>query len=165
MVEVVPVNSSYAGARRLFMILSNLWVGSILTVGYLVAPTIFSQLFDRQAAGMMAGAIFRVEAYVSLVTSVGLLVFANLLINRGLNQFRLVRWLLLGMLICTLCATFILIPWLEMIRDQALQQGMPVMLSPSATLFSRLHGMSSILFLCQSVLGLVLVWRLSGKAE
>ncbi|MBJ7503600.1 MAG: DUF4149 domain-containing protein, partial [Polynucleobacter sp.] len=49
------------------------------------------------------------------------------------------------------------------IRDQALQQGMPVMLSPSAPLFSRLHGISSILFLSESVLGLVLVWRLSGK--
>ena len=50
-----------------------------------------------------------------------------------------------------------------MIRDQALQQGMPVMLSSSATLFSTLHGVSSILFLCQSLLGLILVWRLSGK--
>ncbi|CAN1544750.1 Domain of unknown function DUF4149 [Burkholderiaceae bacterium] len=162
-VDSVPVNLSYAGARRLFMVLSSLWVGSLLTVGYLVAPTLFSNIFDRQAAGMIAGAIFRVEAYVSLVLSVGLLVFANLLVNRGLNQFRLVRWLLLGMLACTLCATFILMPWLETIRDQALQQGMPVMLSPSATLFSRLHGISSILFLSESVLGLVLVWRLSGK--
>ncbi|MBJ7503601.1 MAG: DUF4149 domain-containing protein, partial [Polynucleobacter sp.] len=96
MVNAVPVNSSYAGAQRLFMVLSSLWVGSLLAVGYLVAPTIFSQPLDRQAAGMIAGAIFRVEAYVSLAFSVALLVFANLLVNRGLNQFRLVRWLLLG---------------------------------------------------------------------
>ncbi len=73
-VDSVPVNLSYAGARRLFMVLSSLWVGSLLTVGYLVAPTLFSNIFDRQAAGMIAGAIFRVEAYVSLVLSVGLLV-------------------------------------------------------------------------------------------
>ena len=163
MVNSVPDHSSYASAQRLFMVLGSLWVGSLLTVGYLVAPTIFSQSLDRQAAGMIAGAIFRVEAYVSLVFSVALLVFANLLVNRGLNQFRFIRWVLLGMLACTLCATFIFIPWLEMIRDQALQQGMPVMLSSSATLFSRLHGVSSILFLCQSLLGLILVWRLSCK--
>ncbi|MFZ4055097.1 MAG: DUF4149 domain-containing protein, partial [Polynucleobacter sp.] len=117
MVNSVPDNSSYASAQRLFMVLGSLWVGSLLTVGYLVAPTIFSQSLDRQAAGMIAGAIFRVEAYVSLVFSVALLVFANLLVNRGLNQFRFIRWVLLGMLSCTLCATFIFIPWLEMIRD------------------------------------------------
>jgi hypothetical protein len=47
------------------------------------------------------------------------------------------------------------------LRDDALAQGMPVMLSPSATLFGRLHGASSIVFMLQSALGIFLVWRLS----
>ena len=54
-------------AQRLFLFVSSLWVGSLITVGYLVAPTLFATLTDRQVAGMVAGAIFQVEAYVSLV--------------------------------------------------------------------------------------------------
>jgi len=49
------------------------------------------------------------------------------------------------------------------LRDDALLQGMPVMLSPSATLFGRLHGVSSILFMLQSLLGIFLVWRLTKR--
>ena len=40
-------------------------------------------------------------------------------------------------------------------------EGMPVMLSPSADVFRKLHGVSSVLFLIQSALGIYLVWRLT----
>jgi hypothetical protein len=140
---------------------AGLWVGSLLTVGYLVAPAIFSTMTDRQAAGMVAGSIFKLEAYLSVIVCISLMAFANLLVNRGLNQFRFIRWLLLTMLFCSLAAAFILIPWMNALRDHALDEGMPVMLSPSATVFGRLHGASSILFLLQSILGIFLVWRLS----
>ena len=152
---------NYWGAQRLFILIAGLWVGSLLAVGYLVAPAIFSTMTDRQAAGMVAGSIFRLEAYLSVIVSIGLMVLSNLLVNRGLNQFRMIRWLLLAMLLCSLAATLILIPWMNALRDTALAEGMPVMLSPSAILFGRLHGVSSILFTLQSVLGIYLVWRLS----
>jgi hypothetical protein len=152
---------NYLGAQRLFILIAGLWVGSLLTVGYLVAPAIFSTMTDRQAAGMVAGTIFRIEAYLSLIVCIGLMVLANLLVARGLNPFRLIRWLLLAMLICSIAAAFIFIPWMNSLRDNALAQGMPVMLSPSATLFGRLHGASSMLFMLQSALGIFLVWRLS----
>ena len=42
---------SHLGAQRLFILIAALWVGSLLTVGYLVAPAIFSTMTDRQAAG------------------------------------------------------------------------------------------------------------------
>jgi hypothetical protein len=134
-------------------------------VGYLVAPAIFSTMTDRQAAGMVAGSIFRLEAYLSVIVCIGLMVLANLLVNRGLDQFRMIRWLLLAMLLCSLAATLILIPWMNALRDTALADGMPVMLSPSASLFGRLHGASSILFMVQSVLGIYLVWRLSKNHQ
>ena len=156
---------NYTGAQRLFILIAGLWVGSLLTVGYLVAPAIFSTMTDRQAAGMVAGSIFRLEAYLSLIVCIGLMVLANLLVNRGLNQFRLIRWLLLLMLLCSIAAAFIFIPWMNALRDNALAQGMPVMLSPSATLFGRLHGASSILFMSQSILGVYLVWRLTKNRE
>jgi hypothetical protein len=154
---------NYDGAQRLFILIAGLWVGSLLTVGYLVAPAIFSIMTDRQAAGMVAGSIFRLEAYLSLIVCIGLMVLANLLVNRGLNQFRIIRWLLLAMLLCSMAAAFIFIPWMNALRDDALLQGMPVMLSPSATLFGRLHGASSILFTLQSLLGIYLVWRLTKR--
>ena len=154
---------NHDGAQRLFILIAGLWVGSMLAVGYLVAPAIFSTMTDRQAAGMVAGSVFRIEAYLSLIVCIGLMVLANLLVNRGLNQFRFIRWLLLAMLLCSMAAVFIFIPWMNALRDDALLQGMPVMLSPSATLFGRLHGASSILFTLQSLLGVFLVWRLTKR--
>jgi hypothetical protein len=156
---------NYWGAQRLFILIAGLWVGSLLAVGYLVAPAIFSTMTDRQAAGMVAGSIFKLEAYLSLIVCIGLMVLANLLVNRGLNQFRLIRWLLLAMLFCSVAAVLIFIPWMNALRDSALAEGMPVMLSPSATLFGRLHGASSILFMIQSFLGIFLVWRLSKNLQ
>jgi hypothetical protein len=155
--------SHHAGAQRLFILIAGLWVGSLLAVGYLVAPAIFSTMTDRQVAGMVAGNIFKFEAYLSLIVCIGLMVLANLLVNRGLNQFRLVRWLLLLMLLCSLVAVSIFMPWMNTLRDGALAQGMPVMLSPSATLFGRLHGASSVVYTLQSLLGIFLVWCLTKK--
>ena len=151
----------HAGAQRLFVLVAGLWVGSILTAGYLVAPTIFGTLTDRQVAGMVAGSIFKVEAYLSTIVCIALMVLANLLVNRGLSQYKIIRLILLGMLFCSVAASFVFIPWMNTLRDQALLNGMPVMLSPSADVFSKLHGASSIVFMIQSALGLYLVWRLT----
>ncbi len=156
-----PTASKHTGAQRLFILIAGVWVGSILAVGYLVAPVIFSTLTDRQVAGMVAGSVFKTEAYLSILICIALMVLANLLVTRGLNQYRVIRLLLLGMLVCSAAASFILIPWLDTLRDQALLEGMPVMLSPSADLFRTLHGVSSVLFLIQSALGIYLVWRLT----
>ncbi|MBU3584442.1 DUF4149 domain-containing protein [Polynucleobacter sp. 15G-AUS-farblos] len=158
-------SSNHVGAQRLFILVVGLWVGSLLTTGYLVAPAIFNTLTDRQVAGMVAGSVFRVEALLSTVVCIALMVLANLLVNRGLNQYRLIRWLLLAMLLCSLAASFIFIPWMNTLRDEALLQGMPVMLSPSAAIFARLHGASSIVFVIQSVLGIYLLWRLTKSIK
>jgi hypothetical protein len=157
--------SKHIGAQRLFILVAGLWVGSLLTTGYLVAPTIFNTLTDRQVAGMVAGSIFRVEALLSTVVCIALMVLANLLVNRGLAQYRLIRWILLAILLCSVAASLVFIPWMNTLRDEALLQGMPVMLSPSANIFAKLHGASSIVFLIQSALGIYLIWRLSKNIE
>jgi hypothetical protein len=99
-------SGQYRVAQRLFLFIASLWVGSLITVGYLVAPTLFATLTDRQVAGMVAGAIFKAEAYISLVLCVGLLVLANLLVSRGLQTYRAIRWILLAMLICAAAGSF-----------------------------------------------------------
>jgi hypothetical protein len=110
---------------------------------------------------MVAGSIFKVEAYLSTIVCIALMVLANLLVTRGLTQYKVIRLILLGMLLCSVAASFVFIPWMNTLRDQALLNGMPVMLSPSADLFGKLHGASSIVFMIQSALGLYLVWRLT----
>lgn len=155
------VSPRHTAIQRLFLILAGLWVGSLFTVGYLVVPTIFANLQDRQVAGMIAAAIFQAEAYVSVVVCVALLLLANALIKRKLDDYRSIRWITLVLLLISALTCFGLIPYMDGLRKEALLLGMPVMASPSAVLFGRLHGISSGLFLIQSVLGLWMVWRLS----
>ena len=151
----------HTALQRLFLILAGLWVGSLFTVGYLVVPTIFANLQDRQVAGMIAAAIFQAEAYVSVVVCVALLLLANALIKRKRDDYRSIRWITLVLLLISALTCFGLIPYMDGLRKEALLLGMPVMASPFAVLFGRLHGISSGLFLIQSVLGLWMVWRLS----
>jgi len=149
--------------QRLFLILAGLWVGSLCTLGFLVIPTIFASLQDRQVAGMIAAAIFQAEAYVSVVVCVTLLLLANALIQRNVESYRSMRWVILVLLLISALTCFGLIPYMNALRQEALLLGIPVMASPSASLFGRLHGVSSGLFLLQSLLGLWMVWRLTRR--
>ena len=147
--------------QRLFLLIAGVWVGSLFTVGYLVVPTIFANLQDRQVAGMIAAAIFQAQAYVSVLVCVTLLLLANTLIKRNVENYRSTRWLILVLLLISALTCFGLIPYMDALRQEALLLGIPVMASPSASLFGRLHGISSGLFLIQSLLGLWMVWRLT----
>jgi uncharacterized membrane protein len=148
-------------AQRLFLFVFALWVGVMISIGYIVAPTLFVTLSDSQVAGMVAGTLFRIEGVMSLVLGAILIVLANLLVKRGLNAYRNVRWYLLGILICSVAIAFVLQPMMNALREEALSKGFPVMLSPLAQTFGRLHGLSSVFYLVESLLGLVLLWRLT----
>jgi hypothetical protein len=152
-------------AQRVFVYIFALWLGSLVTIGYVVAPVLFATLHDTQVAGMIAGQLFRIEGTISLVLGVALIVFANLLVKRGLAHYKHVRWYLLAMLIGAAVVAFILQPMMNAMREEALAQGFPVMLSPLAVSFGRLHGVSSVLYLIQTLLGLVLMWRLTKSVD
>jgi len=151
--------------QRVFSLISGLWVGSFLTIGFLVVPVLFSSLSDRQVAGFIAVNLFKSTAYIGVFISLILMVMANHLVRHGKSQYRLTRWILLGMLICTVGAAFILIPWMNSLRDQALYLGLSISDSTNAVLFNRLHGASSTLFMMQALFGLVLVWRATKNAD
>ena len=150
--------------QRIFSLISGLWVGSFITIGFLVVPVLFSSLGDRQVAGVVAANLFKSTAYIGVFISMILMVMANHLVRHGKSQYRLTRWILLGMLACTVGAAFILIPWMNSLRDQALYLGLSVRESTNAVLFNRLHGTSSVLFMTQAILGLILVWRATKNA-
>lgn len=151
--------------QRLLFLLATVWAGSLWTIGYLVAPTLFAVLDDRQVAGMIAGRLFRSEAILGVVCGVLLLALANLLVRRGEMTYRTVRWLVLGMLLCTVIGHFGVQPFMEALRNKAAVLGVAVSESPYKTQFGVLHGVSSGIYLLQSLLGLALIWRLGARSS
>ena len=142
-------------ARQYLLIL---WAGSLWTVGYLVAPTLFATLADRVLAGTVAASMFRSEAWLSIACA--LLLLANLQWGaRELDAARR-RTLLVtvaAMLLCTLVIHFGLQPSMAALREAAGPGG--VTISAAKTRFGILHGASSLLYLTQSVLAGFLIWK------
>jgi hypothetical protein len=148
--------------HRLFRLLTVIWVGSQLTIGYAAAPTLFAML-DRISAGAVAAQLFRIEAIVGVLCGVLLLALGNLLVRRGVAAYRRLRWVLAGMLICVLLGYFALQPFMNALRVAALAEGTDVGHSAYAARFGMLHGVSSLFYLIESLLGLVLVWKLPSS--
>ena len=141
-------------ADALDTIALTLWVGGLWAVGYGVAPTIFSTLADRQLAGMLAGKLFALIGWVGLVCAIYLLL--SMLFRFGVRALRRwVFWLLLTMLALTAASQFGIQPWLAQLKAEALPR--EVMESVLRDRFATWHGISSILYLVQSLLGVLLV--------
>ena len=135
----------YAAER----ILLTIWVGGMWTVGYLVAPTLFSVLTDRALAGSIAGRLFTVMSYVGLVS--GGLLLLSVAMEDGKRLFS--QWrgpVLVGMLLIICIGQFVLQPQMAALRDAGLT-------GANVSAFARLHGVASILFLLNSVGGMALV--------
>jgi hypothetical protein len=132
-----------------------LWVGSLWAVGYIVAPTLFATLTDRALAGTIAGRLFRVEAWISLACA-SILLLLILRDRTKLPNFKSCLILVCAMLACTLIGYFGLQPFMA-----ALREGAGGLASDAARArFGMLHGVSSAIFLVQSVLGAALVLRI-----
>jgi glucan phosphoethanolaminetransferase (alkaline phosphatase superfamily) len=149
--------------HRLFRLLTVVWVGSLLTIGYAVAPVLFTSL-DRMAAGAVAAQLFRIEGVIGVVCGVLLLALCNVLIRRGGDAYRRLRWLIAGMLICVLVGYFALQPFMNALRIAAQEAGTDVGHSVYASRFGMLHGASSVFYLIESLLGIALVWKLPAGA-
>jgi len=154
-------SSEFSSAQRVFLIFSGLLFGGLTTIGFLVTPTLFNVLVDKQVAGMIAGEIFKNASFFSLIISVFLLIYANLLVKRGVNQYRIIRWLLFASIVLTLVGTFIIQPMMIEWRDTALNQGMPVMQSPYASRFAMFHHISSAMFTIEVLLCFWVFWTAS----
>ncbi|APR36508.1 DUF4149 domain-containing protein [Paraburkholderia sp. SOS3] len=145
--------------HRIFRLLTVVWVGSLLTIGYAVAPVLFASL-DRITAGSVAAQLFRIEGVIGVVCGVLLLALCNVLIRRDEVVYKRLRWLVAGMLVCVLVGYFALQPFMNALRIAAQEAGTDVGHSAYAGRFGMLHGVSSLFYLIESVLALVLVWKL-----
>ena len=120
-------------------------------VGYLVVPVLFSQLDDRATAGMLAGEIFSLVSYIGLGTGLILLIGQWFRHGRPSRQHWLSGVLIIMLLIVCL-GEFVLQPQMATLK-------MAGLVGENMAQFSRVHGMASILYLVNSVLGLVLIAR------
>lgn len=130
------------------------WAGSLWTVGYLAVPVLFHAQPDRQLAGLLAGHMFSAAGYLGLFCGLYLLLYflrqAGGAVLKS-PQFHVVT----AMLLIGLIFQFGFQPAMNELKAQALP--LEVMNSAFAGQFGMLHGISSILYLAQSLLGVFLV--------
>lgn len=154
------MNHAATRPRRLFSALHavvvSVWVGGQAAIGYIAAPVLFSQLTDRMLAGNLAGAMFSVMAWVGLGCGAYLLLY--LIMTQGAAVRRSPAfWLVVMMVAVTLAGHFGIGPILAQLKLAALP--LPVMETPLRDRFAFWHGASSLLYLLQTLLGMVLVVR------
>lgn len=141
-------------AGALYSLCIAVWAGSLLAIGYIAAPVLFSQLADRAMAGNVAGAMFSVTAWVGMACGIYLILY--ILFAKGWRALQSgVFWVVLLMLALTVAGHFGVQPILAQLKADALPR--QVMESALRDRFRTWHGVSSGLYLVQSLLGIALV--------
>ncbi|WP_126454589.1 DUF4149 domain-containing protein [Sulfuriflexus mobilis] len=128
--------------------LLTLWVGGMWAIGYIVAPILFNVLDDRQLAGMLAGHTFTAISYIGLACG-GLLLIGGAY-SHGWKHWRHAVLLLMLIIVCV--GQFVLQPMMAELKATGIAEG-----SVAVATFGKLHGVASILFLVNSLAGLVLI--------
>ncbi|WP_250865849.1 DUF4149 domain-containing protein [Caballeronia sp. INSB1] len=149
--------------HRLFRTISMVWVGGLLTLGFVAAPVLFSML-DRTSAGSVAAQLFRIEAIIGVVSALVLILLGNRFVKSGIVDYKRVRWIVAVMLLCVLVGYFALQPFMNSLRMAAQEAGTDLASSPYAKEFGILHGISSAIYVIECLFGIALVWRLPGAA-
>lgn len=133
--------------------LLSLWVGALWSIGYLAVPTLFASLDDRVVAGMLAGKMFTGVSLIGLGCGSALLIAFWMQSSHPLRERRI--QLLLVMLLMVLLGEFVLQPQMAALKAEGLIEG-----SGAAAHFGILHGIASLLYLVNSLTGLVLLWMM-----
>lgn len=144
-------------AEHLELILVTAWVGGLWAIGYLAAPALFYTLGDKQLAGMLAGKMFGWIAYLGIFAAFYLLIFR--VVRDGVPAVKQgVFWVVVAMLLLTMAGQFGIQPVLAQLKAQA--GAVDVMQSVFADRFRTWHGVASIGYLLESLLGIALVLRI-----
>lgn len=139
----------------------TLWVGGLWTIGYIAVPTLFYAQADRQLAGLLAGKMFETLGYVGIVCGMYLLLH-RALTSRKLFMREASTLTVIVMFLITLVIQFYIQPLMAELKTQALP--LDVMQSALANTFKMWHGISSVLYLIESLLGAWLVLRSFGTS-
>lgn len=131
-------------------LITTLWVGALWAIGYLAVPLLFAHLDDRLLAGALAGRMFTALSYVGLVAGLALLV--TIVLRREANWRRSRLAMVILMLVMVVIGEFVIQPIMTELKLLGLVAG-----SVQAASFAVWHGVASILYLINSLLGLLLV--------
>lgn len=148
-----PVQPGGLG-ERLHRLLPAMWLGVLLTIALIAAPSLFA-LLERAAAGKVAGRLFAIEAQSSLALCIALG-----LIERRRASLRAVAGrgsrisaellLVLGALFCTVFGQFALQPMMEAAR-----------VGEGRWSFGALHAVSTGFYGLKTVFVAALAWRVA----
>lgn len=139
--------------------LAGLWAGSVLALGGVAAPALFSVL-SAQMAGLGAGRIFAIEAKLSLFFAIALFILERQRVRAETEQgaattsvMSTAILMILGVLFLTVLGQFAIHPMIE-----AAKAGQPTRLS-----FGALHGISAGMYWLKAMVLLGLSWRLTAS--
>ena len=159
----VPSNATetlnqYSSTQRLISFLCLL-LGGGLVAQLLCIVVVRIASSDIQAGGMLADIITQYLANYFLGIAFIILSVSNLLIKRGLAEYKRLRLPTIILAASTAIVAFMLIPRMDYLRETALLDGLPVLFAPSAAYFTTLSALSISLLLIQLASGGVLLWR------
>ena len=136
-------------ASRARLLLVTLWAGSLWTIGYVAAPTLFAR-FDRPLAGSVAAALFSSQAWISIACGGALLALFTQVADARL-RLRL-QLATAAMLILAVVMHFWLQPMMASLRGGMMDEA-------ATARFGMLHGVSALLFLAESLLAGFLLFK------
>jgi len=138
---------------RLNLIVITLWVGALWMTG-LTAYILFDTLQDKQLAGSLAGKLFAIVSYVGMASGFYLLI--QRLMDYGTGALKQsFFWAVFVMLLLVLAGHFGIQPILAQLKADAMPND--VMHSVFASRFNTWHGIASVAYLVECLLGFVLV--------
>lgn len=141
---------------KLSLIIITLWVGALWTTGA-SAYVLFNTLTDNnQLAGQLAGTLFKYVSFLGLFAAFYLLI--HRLFNYGTSALKhSYFWAVFAMLLLVLAGHFGIQPLLAQLKADALPAD--VMQSVFADRFKAWHGVASVAYLMECLLGFVVVLK------
>jgi len=137
------------------LILITLWVGALWTTGG-TAYVLFDTLRDRQLAGQLAGTLFNYVSYIGMFAGFYLLI--HRLISYGTTALKQgFFWAVFVMLLLVLAGHFGIQPLLAQFKASAFPGD--VMQSVFSSRFRTWHGIASVAYLMQCLLGFMVVLK------
>ena len=139
------------------LLIAALWAGSLWTIGYVVAPTLFLSLHDNVLAGTIVGFLLRSQAWLAIACA--LLLFGLVKADQLPAARQRSLLLIIGaMLACALVIYLGLQPVMAQLKESAGPAGLAG--TPQGRSFGMLHGVSQLFYLAESLLGGWLLLRL-----
>ena len=152
--------TQYPLACRLLRFIASILAGGILAQIFTCAAA-YLLIYDAQAAGMLAHLLIQHLSYYFLGGTFIIMSLSNILIKRGLSHLSVIRIPSLTLILAIASSSFLLIPRMDYLRETALQDGMPVMLSPFANYFAILNSLTFLLLCTQIFSSTLILWRLN----